>query len=218
MADLEFDFEDNLEQTDLKTQTLAPTLSPSDQLEPRAQKNYRQTVCRHWLRNLCMKGDKCGFLHQFDKERMPTCRYFAKYGECKEPDCPYKHSNDDVKECNMYKLGFCIHGPNCRYKHIRLPGPAPPPNEACLIGRPGHIHGVLPFAARQRQKQIQEEKERQLLIASGEQPREEPAQAIAAPLPPGPPPKKARTVDVNLALPEAQRVGAEPEQDFDFEA
>ena len=64
----------------------------------------------------------------------------------------------------------------------------------------------------------QEEKERQLLIASGEQPREEPAQAIAAPLPPGPPPKKARTVDVNLALPEAQRVGAEPEQDFDFEA
>ena len=69
MADLEFDFEDNLEQTDLKTQTLAPTLAPSDQLEPRAQKNYRQTVCRHWLRNLCMKGDKCGFLHQFDKER-----------------------------------------------------------------------------------------------------------------------------------------------------
>ena len=102
MADLEFDFEDNLEQTDLKTQTLAPTLAPSNQLEPRAQKNYRQTVCRHWLRNLCMKGDKCGFLHQFDKERMPTCRYFAKYGECKEPDCPYKHSNDDVKECKLF--------------------------------------------------------------------------------------------------------------------
>ena len=56
------------------------------------------------------------------------------------------------------------------------------------------------------------------MIASGEEPKEEPAQAIAAPLPPGPPPKKARTVDVNLALPEAQRVGAEPEQDFDFEA
>ena len=218
MADaLEFDFEDNLEQTDLKTQTLAPTLAPSNQLEPRAQKNYRQTVCRHWLRNLCMKGDKCGFLHQFDKERMPVCRYFAKYGECKEPDCPYKHSNDDVKECNMYKLGFCIHGPNCRYKHIRLDGPPPPPNEACLIGRPGHIHGVLPFAQRQRQKQIREEKERQLLIASGVQPKEETVQAIAAPLPPGPPPIKAKTVDVNLALPEA-KVGAEPEQDFDFEA
>ena len=56
-----------------------------------------------------------------------------------------------------------------------------------------------------------------MLIASGVQPKEETVQAIAAPLPPGPPPKKAKTVDVNLALPEA-KVGAEPEQDFDFEA
>ncbi|WIA36816.1 hypothetical protein OEZ86_008071 [Tetradesmus obliquus] len=28
--------------------------------------------------------------------------------------CPFKHSLDDMKECNMYKLGFCIYGPNCR--------------------------------------------------------------------------------------------------------
>ena len=72
-----------------------------------------------------MKGNECGFLHQFDKSRMPTCRFFAKYNECKEPDCPFKHSLEDVKDCNMYKLGFCIHGPNCRYRHARSDGDPP---------------------------------------------------------------------------------------------
>ena len=27
----------------------------------------------------------------------------------------------------MYKLGFCVYGPQCRYKHTRLPGPPPEP-------------------------------------------------------------------------------------------
>ena len=67
----------------------------------RGRGSYRQTVCRHWLRGLCMKGDACGFLHQFDKARMPVCRFFRDFGECREPDCAYKHSYDDVKECNM---------------------------------------------------------------------------------------------------------------------
>lgn len=65
-------------------------------------RSFRQTVCRHWLRGLCMKGDVCGFLHQFDKARMPICRFFRVHGECREPDCNYKHTNEDVKECNMY--------------------------------------------------------------------------------------------------------------------
>ena len=30
---------------------------------------WTQTVCRHWLRGLCMKGNNCGFLHQFDKQK-----------------------------------------------------------------------------------------------------------------------------------------------------
>ncbi|KAG2607944.1 zinc finger CCCH domain-containing protein 45-like [Panicum virgatum] len=95
----------------------------------RGRGSYRQTVCRHWLRGLCMKGDACGFLHQFDKARMPVCRFFRDFGECREPDCAYKHSYDDVKECNMYKMGFCPNGPNCRYKHVKLPGPPPPVEE-----------------------------------------------------------------------------------------
>ncbi len=29
-----------------------------------------------------MKGDACGFLHQFVSDRMPVCRNLLKYGEC----------------------------------------------------------------------------------------------------------------------------------------
>lgn len=80
-----------------------------------------------------MKGDSCGFLHQFDPQRMPVCRTLLKFGVCKEPDCPYKHTLDEIKECNMYKLGFCIYGPACRFKHTRQHGPPPDPTrlEAC---------------------------------------------------------------------------------------
>lgn len=90
-------------------------------------RNFRQTVCTYWLRGLCMKGDTCGFLHEFDPNKMPVCRNLLKYGTCKEPDCPYKHSTEEIKECNMYKLGFCIYGPACRFKHTRLAGPPPDP-------------------------------------------------------------------------------------------
>jgi cleavage and polyadenylation specificity factor subunit 4 len=27
----------------------------------------------------------------------------------------------------MYRLGFCVYGPLCRYKHTRLSGPPPDP-------------------------------------------------------------------------------------------
>lgn len=93
------------------------------------RRSFRQTVCRHWLRSLCMKGDACGFLHQYDKSRMPVCRFFRLFGECREQDCVYKHTNEDIKECNMYKLGFCPNGPDCRYRHAKLPGPPPPVEE-----------------------------------------------------------------------------------------
>ncbi|XP_024357877.1 30-kDa cleavage and polyadenylation specificity factor 30 isoform X1 [Physcomitrium patens] len=136
---LSFDFEGGLEAAVAAAgppQTGAPQQAsvnnnaqvPSSLAAPKnqqARKNYRQTVCRHWLRGLCMKGDACGFLHQFDKARMPVCRFFAKFGECREPDCIYKHTNEDIKECNMYKLGFCPNGPDCRYRHQKLPGPPP---------------------------------------------------------------------------------------------
>ena len=38
-----------------------------------------QTVCTYWIKGLCMRGDACGFLHEYDKSKMPLCRSFARY-------------------------------------------------------------------------------------------------------------------------------------------
>jgi cleavage and polyadenylation specificity factor subunit 4 len=77
----------------------------------------RTVVCRHWLRDLCMKGAACEFLHQYDLTKMPLCRHGDR---CKVKDCPFRHiSEADRLECVFYSQGFCIHGPFCRYKHVR---------------------------------------------------------------------------------------------------
>jgi cleavage and polyadenylation specificity factor subunit 4 len=77
----------------------------------------RTVVCRHWLRDLCMKGSACEFLHQYDLSKMPLCRHGDR---CKVKDCPFRHISDaDRLECVFYCQGFCIHGPYCRYKHAR---------------------------------------------------------------------------------------------------
>ena len=77
----------------------------------------RTVVCRHWLRDLCMKGAACEFLHQYDLSKMPLCRHGER---CKIKDCPFRHiSEANRMECVFYTQGFCIHGPFCRYKHIR---------------------------------------------------------------------------------------------------
>lgn len=79
----------------------------------------RTVVCRHWLRDLCMKGAACEFLHQYDLSKMPLCRHGER---CKIKDCPFRHiSEANRMECVFYSQGFCIHGPFCRYKHIRRP-------------------------------------------------------------------------------------------------
>ena len=49
-----------------------------------------------------MKGEDCGFLHVFDPARLPVCRNLIKFGECKEPDCPFKHTLEDVKVCSHH--------------------------------------------------------------------------------------------------------------------
>jgi cleavage and polyadenylation specificity factor subunit 4 len=79
----------------------------------------RTVVCRHWLRDLCMKGAACEFLHQYDLAKMPLCRHGER---CKIKDCPFRHiSEGERMECAFYKSGFCIHGPFCRYKHLKRP-------------------------------------------------------------------------------------------------
>jgi cleavage and polyadenylation specificity factor subunit 4 len=77
----------------------------------------RTVVCRHWLRDLCMKGSSCEFLHQYDLSKMPLCRHGDR---CKIPDCPFRHISDANRlDCVFYSQGFCIHGPFCRYRHVQ---------------------------------------------------------------------------------------------------
>lgn len=93
----------------------AETILTSAKHDPR----LRTVVCRHWLRDLCMKGAACEFLHQYDLSKMPLCRHGER---CKIKDCPFRHiSEANRMECVFYTQGFCIHGPFCRYKHIRQP-------------------------------------------------------------------------------------------------
>jgi len=125
-------------QKNKKQQAQAPPDLPAEEIGQQPgnfKKNYRQTVCTYWLRGMCMKGEACGFLHQFDGARMPVCRSLLKTGKCVELDCPFKHDLEQIKECNMFKLGFCVYGPQCRYRHTRLSGP-PPAIEAIEGAKP----------------------------------------------------------------------------------
>jgi len=106
-------------------------LLPSAAMANRPQagsKHFRAIVCKYWLRNSCVLGDRCEFLHRNDRDKLPICDEYKKYGFCKDyPDCPFKHEVENISECNMYRLGFCVYGDKCRFKHIKYPGPPPEP-------------------------------------------------------------------------------------------
>jgi cleavage and polyadenylation specificity factor subunit 4 len=82
---------------------------PPKQLPTHPRERERlATVCKHWLRGLCKKGDACEFLHEYNLRRMPECWWFAKYGYCSAGDeCLYAHPKERRVECPDYKRGFC---------------------------------------------------------------------------------------------------------------
>jgi len=97
----------------------AAASAPPGMSVQKLEEKFRTVVCRHWIRGLCMKGENCEFLHQYDVDRMPLCRRGAN---CKVPDCPYRHvSEDDKPQCVFFQQGFCVHGLACRYRHLKLP-------------------------------------------------------------------------------------------------
>jgi cleavage and polyadenylation specificity factor subunit 4 len=104
---------DNNSHNDYNDPGAAEPILTSAKNDPR----LRTVVCRHWLRDLCMKGAACEFLHVYDLSRMPLCRWGER---CKVKDCPFRHiAESNRMECVFYSQGFCIHGPFCRYKHER---------------------------------------------------------------------------------------------------
>lgn len=82
----------------------------------------RRVVCKHALRNLCKKGDKCEFLHVYDLSKMPICHFFMNYNACNNPECLYLHTTpeEQLPPCPWYaKRGFCRRGPECDRRHVR---------------------------------------------------------------------------------------------------
>ncbi|CAK9036380.1 30-kDa cleavage and polyadenylation specificity factor 30 (Protein OXIDATIVE STRESS TOLERANT 6) (Zinc finger CCCH domain-containing protein 11) (AtC3H11), partial [Durusdinium trenchii] len=81
------------------------------------EKRYKTVVCRHWVKDLCMKMDDCEYLHELNPARMPECRWGEK---CQVPDCIFKHTKEEDRvECTFYKIGFCRKGATCRFRHVR---------------------------------------------------------------------------------------------------
>jgi cleavage and polyadenylation specificity factor subunit 4 len=96
----------------------APRVLPT---HPRERERL-STVCKHWLRGLCKKGDACEFLHEYNLRRMPECWWFAKYGYCSAGDeCLYAHPKERKVECPDYNRGFCKLGESSSVVMCHLP-------------------------------------------------------------------------------------------------
>lgn len=122
--DFSFDFEAEIDAKDAlrKASLKAEGVNVSSEDAAAQHKGRYSTVCRHWLRKLCVRGDKCDYLHQFDPNRMPECLFWLKNGKCDDPDCTFRHVEASERpECQRYRRGFCKLGPMCRSRHDRLP-------------------------------------------------------------------------------------------------
>lgn len=127
---------------------------PQNFLAPDQKRDLgKRTICKHWLRGLCKRGDQCDYLHEYDMRRMPECRFFATFGYCNSGDeCLYLHvdAKAKIRECENYKRGFCPKGPACHKKHVRRPACPLYIAGFCPRGpdcRMGHIKATPPSAA-----------------------------------------------------------------------
>eukprot|EP00768_Dysnectes_brevis_P001358 gnl/Dysnectes_brevis/1337_a1501_3448.p1 GENE.gnl/Dysnectes_brevis/1337_a1501_3448~~gnl/Dysnectes_brevis/1337_a1501_3448.p1 ORF type:complete len:256 (+),score=32.93 gnl/Dysnectes_brevis/1337_a1501_3448:58-768(+) len=95
-------------------------------------------VCKHYVRGLCKKGDKCEFLHEFVMRQMPECQFLRDKGRCNRFDCIFRHNDDDsgMQECEFYKRAFCKKKQECTAKHIK--------NRPC----PNYLAGFCPDGPR----------------------------------------------------------------------
>lgn len=91
----------------------------------------------HWLNGQCKKGDACEYLHVYQEEKIPACKYFAQEGLCQKGDkCVYRHvisnnlaqsalnftgviglptsasnaADKKLEECPYYERGMCKQG------------------------------------------------------------------------------------------------------------
>ena len=99
----------------------------------------RTIVCEHWLKGLCQKGNSCDFLHKMDKDRMPSCEH-GKF--CGNRSCLFKHNTiRERPECPLYNQGFCLHGPHCRFRHVKKQEEDIPYDQEAFL----EVRGTDPF-------------------------------------------------------------------------
>lgn len=89
-------------------------------------RNKNRSMCTYWLRGICHKSVLCDFLHEYNTEDMPICRFYVQ-AKCTNDACGYKHIvSESAKRrdvCLDYALGFCPRGPKCGSDHIRRAAP-----------------------------------------------------------------------------------------------
>jgi len=126
-ANLTFDFEPAIEEDAVRRE--AKRVAAIRAMDPR----FKTVVCMHWVNGLCMKADKCEFLHEVDVDRMPDCRQGQR---CNDKMCAFKHVKDEERPlCNNYRFGFCPHGATCRYQHRKRPAEELPQiSEIAFVG------------------------------------------------------------------------------------
>ena len=83
----------------------------------------------HWLKQKCVRGDNCDFLHVYDESKMPVCKYWQKEGDCPNrfTACVYRHpvnengyfmGNPKKQEiCPYFSRGFCKLRDECGLYH-----------------------------------------------------------------------------------------------------
>lgn len=89
-------------------------------------KNKNRSMCTYWLRGICHKSVLCEFLHEYNTDEMPICRFYVQ-AKCTNDACGYKHTvSESAKHrdvCTDYAMGFCPLGPKCTKEHIRRTAP-----------------------------------------------------------------------------------------------
>jgi len=76
------------------------------------ESKHKKIVCVHWLKGQCKKGNECEYLHVYQEDKVPACRYYMQEGHCqKGAECVYRHvvppSDRRQEECPYYEMGFC---------------------------------------------------------------------------------------------------------------
>lgn len=83
-------------------------------LEADSANKRNRTVCKHYLRDQCKKGDACDFIHEYRIDKIDSCKFKEN---CTNYYCIYNHGEvASADQCKAYERGFCVNHP-CKLKH-----------------------------------------------------------------------------------------------------